>query len=314
LGMLKKPVLTVFHTVLPTPSPTLREQVRFLADVSNRVMVMTNKSEEILIKDYGLEKYKIAMIPHGTHLVLHTDCETLKKKYNLTGRKVLTTFGLLSSGKGIETTLNALPSIVGEDPSVIFLVIGKTHPSVIRSEGEAYRQMLEKRVKDLGMTDYVRFINHFLPLAELLEYLQLTDVYLFTSRDPSQAVSGTFSYAISCGCPVVSTPIPHAVEVLKNDGGIIIDFDDSGQLGVAVISLLQHVHLRTNIILNGLHRMAPTAWENAAIAHAVLFREMLHGKIELRYMIPPLNTAHIRKMTTSVGIFQFARLHNPDEG
>lgn len=312
LGMLKKPVLIVFHTVLPGPNPALREQVRFLADVSNRVMVMTNKSAEILIKEYGLEKYKISVIPHGTHLVLHTDCETLKKKYNLSGRKVLTTFGLLSSGKGIETTLNALPSIVGEDPTVIFLVIGKTHPSVIRSEGEAYRQMLEKRVTELGMTDYVRFINYFLPLEELLEYLQLTDVYLFTSRDPSQAVSGTFSYAISCGCPVVSTPIPHAVEVLKNDGGIIIDFGSSDQLGVAVTSLLQNLHLRANIILNGLHRMAPTAWENVAIAHAVLFREMLHGKIELRYLIPPLNTAHIRKMTTQTGIFQFARLHEPD--
>ncbi|HOZ69977.1 MAG TPA: glycosyltransferase [Chitinophagaceae bacterium] len=312
LGMLKKPLLIVFHTVLPDPGDSLRAQVRLLADVSNRVMVMTNKSSDILIKDYGLEKYKITMIPHGTHLVLHTDCETLKRKYKLTGRKVLTTFGLLSSGKGIETTLNALPEIVASDPEVIFLVIGKTHPAVIRSEGEVYRQLLEKKVTELGMTKYVRFINYFLPLGELLEYLQLTDVYLFTSQDRSQAVSGTFSYAISCGCPVVSTPIPHAVEVLKNDGGIIIDFGNSAQLGAAVTSLLQNKQLRANIVLNGLHRMAPTAWENAAIAHAFLFQEMLHGKIDLQYKIPPLNTAHIREMTTSTGIYQFSVLHNPD--
>lgn len=312
LGRLNKPVLIVFHTVLPGPNPDLRLHVRLLADVCSKIMVMTNKSAEILLKDYGLEKYKITMIPHGTHLVLHPDCETLKKKYQLTGRKVLTTFGLLSSGKGIETTLNALPAIVAENPEVIFLIIGKTHPSVIRSEGEVYRQMLERTVLELGMTDYVRFINYFLPLDELLEYLQLTDIYLFTSRDPSQAVSGTFSYAISCGCPVVSTPIPHAIEVLKYDGGIIIDFGSSVQLGAAVNRLFKHKQLKVNIILNGLHRMAPTAWENAAIAHAVLFREMLHGLIELKYSTPPLNMAHIRKMTSKTGIYQFARLHNPD--
>ncbi len=312
LGMLNKPVLLVFHTVLPAPDPALRVQVRLLADVCSRVMVMTHISADILVKEYGLEEFKITIIPHGTHLVLHTDRKALKKKYKLSGRKVLTTFGLLSSGKGIETTLDALPAIVAENPAVIFLVIGKTHPSVIRSEGEIYRQMLEKRVQDLGMVEYVRFINYFLPLPELLDYLQLTDVYLFTSRNPSQAVSGTFSYAISCGCPVVSTPIPHAVEVLQNDGGIIIGFGNSAQLGAAVTSLLQNAQLRENIILNGLHRMAPTAWENAAIAHAVLFREMLHKKMELQYMVPPLNTGHIRKMTTDTGIFQFAKLYKPD--
>lgn len=312
LGLLKKPVLIVFHTVLPGPDPALRSQVRQLAEVCNRMLVMTNKSADILIKDYGLNENIISIIPHGTHLVLHTDCEVLKKKYGLTGRKVLTTFGLLSAGKGIETTLKALPAIVSEDPEVIFLVIGKTHPAVVRSEGEVYRQLLEKTVQDLGMTDYVRFINYFVPLQELLEYLQLTDIYLFTSRDPSQAVSGTFSYAISCGCPVVSTPIPHAIEVLKNDGGIIFDFGNSVQLGASVISLLKDNRLRENIVLNGLHRMAPTAWENAAIAHAVLFRDMLQVKPELNYSIPALNTNHIRKMTTKTGIYQFAQLHKPD--
>ena len=98
--------------------------------------------------------------------------------------------------------------------------------------------MLESKVEELNLGSYVKFINQFLPLQELLEYLQLTDIYLFSSKDPNQAVSGTFSYAISCGCPVISTPIPHACEVLKNDSGIIIDFESPNQLSDAVIKLI----------------------------------------------------------------------------
>src|SRR6185436_15978005 len=109
-------------------------------------------------------------------------------------------FGLLNSGKSIETTLDALPAVVAADPTVLFLVIGKTHPTVFKKEGEQYRNMLEAKVAALGLEDHVQFLNYFLPLSELLEYLQLTDIYLFTSKDPNQAVSGSFSYAISCGC------------------------------------------------------------------------------------------------------------------
>src|SRR5205823_3656980 len=144
----------------------------------------------------------------------------LKNKYKLSGKKVLSTFGLLSSGKNIETTLEALPAIVKKNPDVLFLLIGKTHPSVVKHEGEKYREFLQAKVESLKLQHHVQFINLFLPLPELLEYLQLTDIYLFTSRNPNQAVSGTFSYAISCGCPVISTPIPHSREVLRNDAGI----------------------------------------------------------------------------------------------
>src|SRR6185369_13176159 len=124
---------------------------------------------------------------------------------------------------------------------------GKTHPSVLKQEGEKYRETLEAKVVALQLQHHVRFINYFLPLPDLLEYLQLTDIYLFTSRDPNQAVSGTFSYAISCGCPVISTPIPHAREVLRNDAGIIIDFENSNQLSEAIARLLNDDQLRTNI-------------------------------------------------------------------
>jgi glycosyltransferase involved in cell wall biosynthesis len=313
LDSLKKPVVIVFHTVLPHPHDVLKSNVEHMAVSAESIIVMTNSSRQILINDYGVFEGKITVIPHGTHLVQHSDKVFLKNKYELAGKKVLSTFGLLSSGKSIETTLEALPAIVKEDPDVLFLIIGKTHPSVVKQEGEKYRRMLEEKVQELGLKEYVRFVNHFLPLPELLEYLQLTDIYLFTSKDPNQAVSGTFSYAISCGCPIISTPIPHAREVLQEDAGIIIDFQNPHQLAKGVISLLGDEDLRKNISSNGLHRMASTAWENAAIAHAMLFKKIGGGhEISLLYTLPRINLDHIKKLTTELGMIQFSKINQPD--
>jgi glycosyltransferase involved in cell wall biosynthesis len=312
LEILAKPVIIVFHTVLPRPDKLFKIKVERIINVCKSVIVMTHSSEKILINDYTVRPEKITVIPHGTHLVSHSDKELLKEKYKLSGKKVLSTFGLLSSGKSIETTLNALPAIVEKNPNVIFLIIGKTHPSVVKQEGEKYRRMLEGKVQKLQLQKNVQFINSFIPLPDLLEYLQLTDVYLFTSKDPNQAVSGTFSYAISCGCPIISTPIPHALEVLKNDTGVIIDFENAPQLAESVNSLLSDEKLMKNISSNGLHKMASTAWENAAIAHAVLFEKIDKGHFSLQYSIPAVNLDHLKKMTTEFGIIQFSIINQPD--
>ena len=312
LHQLAKPVIMVFHTILPNPDEHLRSKVVHIAAAATGIIVMTRSSANILINEYDIAADKISVIPHGTHLVPHTDKQLLKAKYNLEGRKVLATFGLLSSGKSIETTLDALPQIVKKDPTVLFLVIGKTHPAIVKNEGEIYREILTEKVKALHMTNHVRFINEFLTLPVLLEYLQLTDIYLFTSKDPHQAVSGTFSYAISCGCPVISTPIPHAREVLDNDTGIIIDFNSSAQLANAVNLLLADEQKRNRMISNGLHRMASTAWPNAAIAHARLFEKTATSYIELNYSIPEINLDHLKRMTTTFGMIQFSQLNQPD--
>ncbi|HEY4652960.1 MAG TPA: glycosyltransferase [Cyclobacteriaceae bacterium] len=312
LNALTKPVIIVFHTVLPQPHESLKVKVQQISGVAESIIVMTNSSGKILINDYGVPQEKITVIPHGTHLVPHADKELLKNKYKLSGKKVLSTFGLLSSVKSIETTLDALPAIVKKIPDVLFLIIGKTHPSVVKQEGEKYRNMLEATVRLRRMQQHVQFINYFLPLPELLEYLQLTDIYLFTSKDPNQAVSGTFSYATSCGCPVISTPIPHAREVLQNDAGIIIDFENAQQLTEAVISLLNDEQLRKNISSNGLHRMASTAWENAAIAHALLFEKIADNQISLHYTLPAINLDHVKKLTTGFGMIQFSKINQPD--
>lgn len=312
LKSLNKPIIIAFHTVLPNPDDLLKENVMKMNQIAESFIVMTQSSAKLLVSNYEIENDKIAVIPHGTHLVKYSNKAILKQKYQFEGRKIIATFGLLSSGKCIETSINALKTIVKQHPEVLFLVIGKTHPNVIKTEGEKYRQNLEARIAALQLNKYVKFINQYLPLNDLLEYLQLTDIYLFTSNDRNQAVSGTFSYAISCGCPIISTPIPHAVEVLQNGTGIIIDFEDSKQLAEQVNILLNDDQLRKEISSNGIHKLAPTAWENSAIAHALLFEKIIEEKIDLHYKIPDINLNHFKHLTTDFAMIQFSIINQPD--
>nr|WP_294860610.1 glycosyltransferase [uncultured Fluviicola sp.] len=309
---IEKPVVTVFHTVLPSPDGKRKALVRNICLFSDSIIVMTNHSAEILKTEYAVPSKKITIIPHGTHLVHHLDKEALKQKYDLKGRTILSTFGLLSSGKGIDTTLDSLPQIINQNPDVIFLIIGKTHPGVIAAEGEAYRDSLKAKIKALDLEDHVIFINKYLSLKDLLEYLQLTDIYLFTSLDRDQAVSGTFSYAMSCGCPIVSTPIPHAKEFLNEETGIIVDFNNPDQLVSAVNRLLEDEPLRNSYRINGLERIASTAWENSALAHVALFQELIPDKIQLQYSLPDINLSHFSKLTTRFGMIQFSKINQPD--
>ena len=312
LTVLTKPIVIVFHTVLPSPDDQLKSKIKSIAEHCEAIVVMTNNSARILKTDYDLPGEKISVIAHGTHLVQHLGKEYLKRKYGLQGRKVLTTFGLLSSGKSIETTLKALPEIVKINPEVLFLIIGKTHPEVLAEEGEKYRNTLEEMIINLNLSQNVKFVNSYLPLNVLLEYLQATDIYLFTTNDPNQAVSGTFAYAMSCGCPIISTPIPHAKEVLTEDTGIIFDFRNSQQLAAGVLKLLNNASLRRNIRINTLQKIVSTAWENSAVEHAVLFEKLAGEKIKILFNLPDINLNHIKQMTTDTGIIQFSKINQPD--
>ncbi len=312
ISKLTKPVVIVFHTVLPHPDEQLKSKVKQIAWVCRSIIVMTNTSADILMNDYGISHQKISVIAYGTHLVPHLSKNILKEKYGLSGRKVLITFGLHSSGKGIETTLDALPAIVKQCPNILFLVIGKTHPEVVKSEGEKYREMLEQKVERLELQYNVRFINKYLALPELLEYLQLTNIYLLTANDLSQAVSGTFAHAMSCGCPIISTPIPHAKEILTKETGIIIDFRNSQQLADAVIRLLNNDSLRRTMSTGILQKTVSTAWGNSAIAHALLFEKISGEKLTVHYNLPDINLNHLKNMTTHAGIIQFSKINQPD--
>ena len=314
LTAISKPVVVVFHTVLPNPDEKFKIKVQQITAACEAIIVMTNTSAGLLTNDYGVPPQKISVIAHGTHLVPRLNKASLKLKYKLKGRKVLTTFGLLSAGKSIETTIEALPAIVKKFPETMFLVIGKTHPEVVKNDGEKYREMLVQKVDELGLNDNVRFINKYLDLPELLEYLQLTDIYLFTTNDPNQAVSGTFVYAMSCGCPIISTPIPHAKEILTKDTGIIFDFRNTHQLSAAVNKLLRNDKLRRSISINTLQKIVSTAWENSAVAHAMLFDKIVGDKITIRYNLPDFNLTHLNNMTTSTGMIQFSKINQPDIG
>lgn len=309
---LNKPVIIVFHTVLPFPNELLKIKIKNIAAVCDSIIVMTRNSAKILTEEYDISDQKISVIAHGTHLVPHLNKHFLKLKYGLKNKKVLSTFGLLSSGKGIETTLNALPEIIKASPNVIFLIIGKTHPEVVKYEGEKYRHTLEEKIVKLKLQNHVKFVNNYVPLPELLEYLQLTDIYLFTSNDPNQAVSGTFAYAMGCACPIISTPIPHARELLTEDTGIIFDFNNSEQLSKSVIKLLKNNKLRKHLSNNALQSIISTSWENSSISHAKLFEEKFEEKIVLKYNLPAINLNHLKKMTTSFGIIQFSKINQPD--
>jgi glycosyltransferase involved in cell wall biosynthesis len=311
LRAMRKPVILALHTVLPNPSPAFRERVINLSAIATRLVVMTQHSASLLQQEYGIAAHKIAVIAHGTHYFSLDDKETLKKKYQLSGRTVLSTFGLISRNKSIETTLQALPEVVKKYPQTTFLVLGRTHPGVVAHEGESYRQELEAMVERLGLQEHVRFVNRYLPLTELLEYLRLSDIYLFTSRDPHQAVSGTFAYALSAGCAIVSTPIPHAREILANGSGLLFDFGDSAALSRQILRYLDDPQFRQTLGEKALHTIAGTAWDNVAIAWMNLLQELCGNELKPEYRLPALNTAHLEKMTDGAGMIQFAHLSEP---
>lgn len=332
LNQLRKPIILAFHTILPEPDSKLKIKVMDLVEVCIKIVVMTQSAAMILVNEYQVPMHKIEIVAHGTHLVSHLDKTFLKDKYGFQDKKILTTFGLLGPGKGLEITLDALPDIIQDHTDVMFLIIGKTHPGVVKADGEKYRLMLEAKVKALSLESHVLFINQYVQLSTLLEYLQMTDIYLFTSKDPNQAVSGTFLYAMSCACPIISTPIPQAKELLTSDTGLIIDFNDSGQLSAGVCMLLNNDGLRLSFSSNALHRIAPTIWENSAISLGNLFKELLNQRkydeqdvvsrakhstsknqdVKLKFIYPELKLDHIKRMTTEFGIIQFSKINQPD--
>lgn len=307
------PISCVFHTVLPYPDEKRTKIVQALGDLSEKLIVLTNKSAEILESDYHIDTNKLAVIPHGTHIVLWKEKQRLKNRYGFQNKNVLSTFGLLSENKNIETALRALPKILQKFPNTVYLVLGKTHPDIIKREGETYRNALLTIVDDLDIKDHVIFINEYLELTRLLEYLSLSDVYLFSSKDPNQAVSGTFAYAMSCGNPVISTPIPHSKECLDPSTGILLnDFEDPIEISDAVIDLLEQPFIATSMGKNAFIKMRAFSWENVAISYSDIFQDYLQDSNSLDFSLPPIKTDHIEDMTTDFGMLQFSNFSEPD--
>ncbi|KKU13998.1 MAG: Glycosyl transferase, group 1, partial [Parcubacteria group bacterium GW2011_GWC2_45_7] len=312
LELLTKPAIITFHTVLPSPSKQFLEVVRRLTNLVKGIIVMTRRSADILKEDYGISGDKIHTVPHGIHFLPYTDGVAPKKSLQLSNRFVLSTFGFLSRGKGIEYVIEALPQVVQRLPNLIYLVIGATHPTVLRDEGEEYRRMLMRKVYELGLASHVRFYNRYLPLKELLQFLQATDIYIATSLNPDHAVSGTLCYALGAGRPVISTAFAQAKEYVTEEVGALVDFRSPQAYAQAILALTQNNELRLQKGKHAYFRTRSMIWPNVAITYMRVFVQYLPGLNLEDKTLPPIKLAHLMHLSDSFGILQFANLAEPN--
>lgn len=279
LALLEKPFIIRFHTVLPNPEPQRLKLVQKIGLLAEKVIVMTSNSARLLTADYQLEPGKIMIIPHGTPPNSKISSNDLKFKYDLIHNQVLTTFGLLSPNKGIEKGILAMKEIKIKIPQAVYIVLGLTHPNLLQQEGEKYRNYLQQLIDDNNLQDNVRLVNEYVPTPVLMEYLALTDIYLFTSRDPDQAVSGTFIYAMSAGCPIISNSFVLAKEMLDENTGIIIEPGQEHELAENAIYLLQHKAERIQMGHHASLKTKDTAWKKVAGKHLELFDVILQKPV-----------------------------------
>ena len=282
LNEIKKPVITTFHTVLPYPSEHRKKIIQSIAEKSSFIVVMSEVAVEILRRDYGIKKSKIEVIPHGIPDVPYKPNTEIKKILGYEGKLLISSFGLLrpgrgdrSSGKGYENVLEALPIVIKKFPNLIYLIIGVTHPKTLKAEGEKYRLFLENKVKELDLENNVNFINRYLTLKEIIELLQASDIYISSTNNPHQIVSGTISYAMGCGRAVVSTPTLYAKVVVNKDTGMLVEFDDSKSFVNAIIRFLSNPKLKENMGRNSYEYTREMVWDKVAAGYKSLFERYM---------------------------------------
>src|SRR5580698_4699163 len=267
------PIVTTLHTVLREPNTEQRRVMRDLIRLSTRLVVMSERGREFLRDIYQAPVSKIDLIPHGIPDMPFADPNFFKDEFGVMGKQVLLTFGLLSPNKGIEFALRALPDIIREFPNVVYIVLGQTHPNLLRDEGEAYRLSLERLAKDLQVQKHVVFFNRFVELEELMRFIGAADIYLTPYLGEAQITSGTLAYAFGLGNAVVSTPYWHAQELLADGRGKLVPFRDPGAIAAAVNELLrdeaQRHAMRKNAFLLGRDMI----WNQAAQAYMKSFEK-----------------------------------------
>ena len=312
LELIEKPVATIFHSVLPKPDMARERIVKSLCDKSSAVIVMARKAIEILKNDYGIDEEKIFFVPHGIPNVLLVDSMAFKKKIHFEGRTILSTFGLLSRGKGIQYMIRALPKLVEKYPDLLYLIVGETHPVVRREEGESYRDELKEEIIKLGLKKHVKFCNSYLSLSEIIDYILASDVYVCTNLDKNQIVSGTLSYAMGCGRVVVSSPIEYAKEFLSQDRGIVVREKDPRSYVKAIDKVLSDCEFKKFIEGNAYSYSRSMIWSNVAIAYKKVFNNILKLQDREIERFPDINLGHVVNMTDDFGIIQFSRHSSPD--
>ncbi|MFC1901012.1 glycosyltransferase [Chloroflexota bacterium] len=314
LETLEKPSVITCHTVLPDPDDELLHIVRSIADNSSALIVMTELSHHILTQDYGIPHIKIRIIPHGIHPTPFTSSHQAKKSLGFARKIVLSTFGMLSRGKGLEYVIDALPDVIKEYPDFVYIIVGATHPLVVEREGESYRDSLLKKISELNLYDHVKLYNEYYPTGELLHFLKATDIYISTSLDPNQAVSGTLSYALGTGRPVISTAFAQAKEIVTDEVGTIVDIRDSRAYTDAILKLLHDKDLRSQLGHNAYFRTRNMIWQNVALHYGLVFSEHAKELAETsrQKSLPSIKIDHIARLTNNYGMVQFAGLSKPD--
>lgn len=274
MDRLQKPIVSTLHTVLSNPSDGQRQVMNRVAALSDAVVVMIKAGRTILLNTYKASPEKVVVIPHGVPNVHRVSSVSVKKALGIADRPVISTFGLISRGKGIEYGIKAMSSVVEQNPDAVYLVLGETHPGVRNHEGESYRNELLQLVSDLKLQKNVRFNNRYLTLEELINYLGATDVYLTPYINKDQITSGTLAYAIGCGKPVVSTPYLYAEEVLSDGRGILVDFKNPEDTGAAINKILANPALREEMETKAYRYGRRAAWFNVAIDYLDLFHKL----------------------------------------
>jgi glycosyltransferase involved in cell wall biosynthesis len=325
LRSLKMPVITTLHTLLLRPDPDQLRVMNQLLAHSTRLAVMTERGRELLQEVYQAPAEKIDVIPHGIPDMPFVDPNFYKDKFGVEGKLVLLTFGLLSPNKGIEHVLNALPEILVRFPNLVYIILGATHPNLLREQGEAYRFGLERLAKKNKLEKNVIFYNRFVDLEELKEFIGAADLYVTPYLNESQSTSGTLAYAFGAGKAVVSTPYWHATELLAQDRGVVVPFADSKALAREVIALLQDEPRRHAMRKNAYKLGREMIWSNVARMYMRSLEQarLERGGISRRLFgiqtldqqpreFPELKLDHLVRLTDSTGIFQHATFTVPN--
>jgi glycosyltransferase involved in cell wall biosynthesis len=312
------PVIVTLHTVLERPSADERRVMEALIRRASTLIVMAEKGREILKRVHGVEDSKIEVIPHGVPDRAFADTADFKPAFGWQGRDVILTFGLLAPSKGIETMIEAMPAVAAAHPSALYVILGATHPHLVAHEGEAYRDRLKAQIATLGLQDNVAFVDGFVEQSELLDYLQAADIYATPYPNPAQITSGTLSYAVSMGKPVISTPYVHATEILDQDHGVLVDFGDSAAFSREINRLLGDKDARLALARRAYDRGRTMLWarlaERAIEAFDAILDEKPHRIRTATNELPtlsPVLTA-VERMSDATGMLQHSIYSVPD--
>ena len=322
INRLEKPLISILHTILKDPSYVQRVIIREIAEQSAKIIVMSNRALEFLTNIYDIPAEKIQIIEHGVPDLEAPEDNPVKNLTPFKNHRVLLTFGLISRNKGLETVVRALPRIVKNHPDVMYVVLGNTHPGVIKSSGEEYRDHLKTLANQLGVSQNLAFVNKFVAEEELIQYLSACEIYVTPYLNEAQITSGTLSYAVGAGAAIVSTPYWHAQELLDDNRGRLFDFKNADALAEIINELLDQerviTEMRQNAYEYGLHTRWPVVGaEYIKVAQEACYEHDYRDKILKNSIVDPeimpkFSLAHVLRLTDDTGIVQHAKYGIPN--